>query len=54
MKGVLFSADFVEDNDGNYRLLEVNTDTGFISSSINTTFDFAPLKQVIADNNITT
>ena len=54
MKGVLFSADFVEDNDGNYRLLEVNTDTGFISSSIDTSFDFAPLKQVIADNNLTT
>ncbi len=54
MKGVLFSADFVEDNDGNYRLLEVNTDTGFISSSIDTMFDFSPLKQVIADNNLTT
>ena len=54
MKGVLFSADFVEDNDGNYRLLEVNTDTGFISSSISSTYDFAPIKQVIADNNLTT
>lgn len=54
MKGVLFSADFVEDSSGNYKLLELNTDTGFISSSINTAFDFAPLKQVISDNNITT
>lgn len=54
MKGVLFSADFVEDNSGNYRILELNTDTGFISSSINTTFDFTELKQLISDNNITT
>lgn len=53
MKGVLFSADFVEDNSGNYKLLELNTDTGFISSSINTNFDFTELKQVISDKNIT-
>jgi len=54
MKGVLFSADFVEDNNGGYRLLELNTDTGFISASLNNNFDFSAFKTVLSDNNITT
>lgn len=34
MKGTLFSADFVKDNNGNLRLLELNTDTSIISVEV--------------------
>lgn len=34
MKGTLFSADFVKDNSGNLRLLELNTDTSIITSEV--------------------
>lgn len=54
MKGTLFSADFVKDSEGNLRLLELNTDTGFISNTLNTRFDFSDFKTVLSDNNITT
>ena len=30
MKGIVFSSDFVLDSNGNERLLEINTDTGFL------------------------
>ena len=52
MKGTLFSADFIKDNDANLRLLEFNTDTGFISASLNY-FDFTELNNVISSNSIT-
>jgi len=35
MKGTLFSADFIKDSNDNLRLLELNTDTGIVSSEIN-------------------
>lgn len=34
MKGTLFSADFIKDADANLRLLELNTDTGFIANTL--------------------
>lgn len=52
MKGTLFSADFVKDFDGNLRLLEFNTDTGFISASLNY-FDFTELNSVLSASSIT-
>lgn len=52
MKGTLFSADFVKDFDGNLRLLEFNTDTGFISASLNY-FDFTELNNVLSGSSIT-
>ncbi len=51
MKGTLFSADFVKDSNGNLRLLELNTDTGFINQEL-INFDFSDFKQVLVDNNI--
>jgi hypothetical protein len=51
MKGTLFSADFVKDSNGNLRLLELNTDTGFINQELNN-FDFTDFKQILIDNNI--
>lgn len=51
MKGTLFSADFIKDSSNNLRLLELNTDTGFISSSLSY-FNFDPLKSVINANSI--
>ena len=33
MKGTIFSADFVFDNSGNARLLEINTDTDLINNA---------------------
>jgi hypothetical protein len=51
MKGTLFSADFVKDSNGNLRLLELNTDTGFINQEL-INFDFSNFKQMLIDNNI--
>jgi hypothetical protein len=51
MKGTLFSADFVKDSSGNLRLLELNTDTGFINQEL-INFDFSNFKQILVDNNI--
>jgi len=51
MKGTLFSADFVKDSNGNLRLLELNTDTGFINQEL-INFDFSDFKQVLVVNNI--
>lgn len=51
MKGTLFSADFVKDSNDNLRLLELNTDTGFRSSSISQ-FDFTEFFSILSDNNI--
>jgi hypothetical protein len=51
MKGTLFSADFVKDSNGNLRLLELNTDTGFIAQELEN-FNFTEFKQILTDNII--
>jgi hypothetical protein len=51
MKGTLFSADFVKDSSGNLRLLELNTDTGFITQELEN-FNFTEFKQILIDNTI--
>lgn len=53
MKGTVFSADFVKDSTGNLRLLELNTDTGFIDQEL-INFDFSGFLTVLSSNNITT
>jgi hypothetical protein len=52
MKGTLFSADFVKDSNGNLRLLELNTDTGFLNQEL-TNFDLSGFLSVLSSNNIT-
>lgn len=52
MKGTLFSADFITDLNDNLRLLEINTDVGFISSAF-PNFDFTELISVLSSNSIT-
>jgi hypothetical protein len=51
MKGTLFSADLVQDSLGNMKLLEVNTDTAFASTS---SLDYTDLKEIITNNSIDT
>ena len=53
MKGTLFSADFIKDSSSNLRLLELNTDTGFISNTLDSRFDFTDFNTVLSTNNIT-
>ena len=53
MKGTLFSADFIKDADANLRLLELNTDSGFISNTLSSRFDFADFISILQSNNIT-
>jgi hypothetical protein len=53
MKGTLFSADFIKDVDANLRLLELNTDSGFISNTLSSRFDFADFISILQSNNIT-
>ena len=50
MKGTLFSADFVEDVNGNLRLLEINTDTSVTDF---THFDYTDFISILRANNIT-
>ena len=52
MKGTLFSADFVKDSNGNLRLLEFNTDTGFLNQEL-ANFDLSGFLSVLSSNNIT-
>lgn len=52
MKGTLFSADFIEDINGDLRLLEINTDTSFLNSAL-LSIDFTEFFTVLNDNNIT-
>lgn len=52
MRGTLFSADFVKDANDNLRLLELNTDTGIISTELYN-FDFTEFINVLQVNNIT-
>ena len=53
MKGTLFSADFIKDADANLRLLELNTDTGFITNTLSNRFDFTSFISVLNSNSIT-
>ena len=52
MKGILFSSDFAIDSNGNERLLEINTDTGFIGTIL-PLIDFTEFFQTLNNNNIT-
>ena len=53
MKGTLFSADFIKDADANLRLLEINTDSGFITNTLSSRFDFTDFISILQSNNIT-
>ena len=53
MKGTLYSADFIKDSDSNLRLLELNTDTGFIKNTLSSRFDFTDFITILSSNNIT-
>jgi hypothetical protein len=50
MKSILISSDFIHDNDGNIRLLEINTNSG-IGITQFPFFDFTDLKTFLLDNN---
>jgi hypothetical protein len=55
MKGTIFSADFIKDADANLRLLELNTDTGFITNTltgVDSRFDFTAFISVLNSNSI--
>lgn len=52
MKGTLFSADFITDSNDNLRLLEINTDSGFVSASFSN-YDFTELATALSTNSIT-
>ena len=52
MKGTLFSADFVKDNSGNPRLLEINTDTNIIADTHDDVIDYSAFHTLLNDNSI--
>jgi hypothetical protein len=52
MKGTFFSADFVTDKNDNLRLIEINTDTGIVSSQTGS-FDWTDFINILNTNNIT-
>ena len=53
MKGTFFSADFIIDESNNIKVLEFNTDTGIISETLDTQFNFTDFINVLSSNNIT-
>lgn len=52
MKGTFFSADFIKDNSGDLRLLELNTDTAVIKEEI-PNIDWTDFFNTLSSNNIT-
>ena len=53
MKGTFFSADFVTDSNDNPKLLEINTDTGYASTTtLDGVFDWTDLNTLLSDNSI--
>ena len=53
MKGVFFSADFVTDLNDEPRLLEINTDTGYASTTdLDGVFDWSDLISILSGNSI--
>jgi intein/homing endonuclease len=53
MKGTLFSSDYVIDANSELRLVEINTDTGFIQNTFDSRYDFTDLYTLWSANNIT-
>ena len=51
MKGTLFSADFIEDSNGDLRLLELNTDTAVTDNGL-AYINFNGLVDIISTNSI--
>lgn len=54
MKGTLFSSDYIQNENGDLKLLEFNTDTGFVSSSLYAHFSSADFINVLNTNSIDT
>jgi len=52
MKGTLFSADFIKDNTGNLRLLELNTDTSILEEQI-PQINWQDLVDTLQNNSLT-
>ena len=52
MKGTLFSADFIEDLNGDLRLLEINTDTQSATTTLQY-FDYSGFVTFLQEQNIT-
>ena len=50
MKGTLISSDFVKDSSGNYKFIEMNTDTGFTSTFIDNYLDLDPFINFISSS----
>ena len=53
MKGTFFSSDFIIDESNNLRLLEFNTDTAVITSTLDSHFNFTDFISLLNSNNIT-
>lgn len=52
MKGVLIGVDFLKDTDGSFKILELNTGTGFVFSNPLPYFNKSVLDDLILENNI--
>ena len=53
MKGTLISTDFVKDESGNYKFLEINTDTGLSDTFVNNYLDLSELHTLIEEHDTT-
>jgi hypothetical protein len=54
MKAVLISTDYVKDTNGEFKVLEMNTQTGVVFKDVNNYLELDSLEQLVSDNGITT
>ena len=52
MKAVIVATDFLKDTDGNFKILELNTNVGNVIGDINNYFDIEEFNQFVVSNGI--
>jgi hypothetical protein len=52
MKAVMIATDFLKDNDGSFKILELNTNVGNVTTNINNYFDIEAFNEFIVSNEI--
>lgn len=53
MKAVVIATDYVKDTNGEFKVLEMNTNTGILFTNANDYLDLDSLEQLVSDNGIT-
>ena len=52
MKGTLYTADFIKTSNGDFKLLELNTDTDIVAGALSTSIDFGKFTDILISESI--